>query len=577
MESTPAPSDHPDEEIPPRGRIAVPDDALGAVATRLAAYDASPEARTLLAQILAATLAAFTHSSSVRDPLPDTAPGTAQEALAVLAGIDHLRSSLSAVDASWQVIAEQRIRRDDQEQGLPVAKQGSGAAHEIGLARRVSPASSSFSLASARRLIQHMPATVESLWAGRLTERQASTVASSLDGADPSTCARIDQLIADHPETLQGKGHRELKSDLQTMIQRLEPETSRQRAERAARSRHVTMMPLADGMARVTAILRGIDAAGMMQALHTQAESLRAAGAKESVPALEADLLVDAVRTDVAGDPSGDAARRPSPTPGLDVGIVITDTALLGRGDDIECAQLEGYGAIPAHIVTDTLRGSPPGHLRHAEHEHPDRDVTAFYRRLYVGPGTGELIGMESRARLFPSGLARMIRWRDVTCRTPWCNAVIRQIDHAVPHSRGGATTYDNGQGLCVRCNLLKEHGGWELTPLFPATHEDGPPTSAAGATPAPEDPALEAPAPGALVSEAPPPSLIPPPPNPPAPPAAPASSPEHAAPPSGWGWLSPHGATGINRRRPLLGPGTRRGLIGDTPAEGAPPDATPP
>ncbi len=575
METTPAPSTPPDRDDSRRAGSPAPDDSLSAVAARLSAYDASPRARTLLAQILAATLVAFTRTSSVRDPLPDTAPGTAHEALAVLAGIDHLRSSLSAVDAAWQVTAEQRIRRDDQEQGVPVAKQGRGAAHEIGLARRVSPASSAFSLASARRLVQHMPGTIDSLWTGDLTERQASTVASSLDGADPSTCARIDQMIADHPETLQGKGQKELRSDLETMIQRLKPETSRERAERAARSRHVTMTPLADGMARVTAILRGVDAVGMMQALRTRAESLRAAGAKESVPALEADLLVDAVRTGVAGDRSGTAGRRPSPTPGLDVGIVITDTALLGRGDDTECARLEGYGAIPAHVVTDTLRGSPPGHLRHQEAEHPDRDVTAFYRRLYASPRSGELIGMESRARRFPAGLARMIRWRDVTCRTPWCNAMIRQIDHAVPYSRGGPTTYANGQGLCVRCNLLKELGRWELTPLAPAECAEVRTVVARdeASEPGESEPDAEEPAVGA--SEATP---LPPAPREPLTEQPPAASPPHAMPPIGWGWRSPHGAIGSSRRRPLLAPGTRDVRTEDSPAQEArPPDAPPP
>src|SRR5699024_12065634 len=68
---------------------------------------------------------------------------------------------------------------------------------------------------------------------------------------------------------------------------RLAPETSRDRAERAARERHVTMTPLADGMARVTAVLRGIDAVGMMKTLDAGARSLRAAGEKTSASALE--------------------------------------------------------------------------------------------------------------------------------------------------------------------------------------------------------------------------------------------------------------------------------------------------
>src|SRR5699024_1216978 len=176
-------------------------------------------------------------------------------------------------------------------------------------------------------------------------------------------------------------------------------ETSRERAERAARSRHVTMTPLADGMARVSAVLRGIDAVALMHSLRTLAESLRASGAKDSLSALQADLLVDDVlqaaqrdqqRSQLStgpdetshdetahhddplehpGDehPRRDDVERSGPEqprlrPGLDVGIVITDTALLGRDDDAETAEREGYGSIPAHIVRDTLLGRPPGH-----------------------------------------------------------------------------------------------------------------------------------------------------------------------------------------------------------------------
>src|SRR5699024_8002025 len=90
-----------------------------------------------------------------------------------------------------------------------------------------------------------------------------------------------------------GKGYKRLQSDIRDLVQKLEPETSRERAERAARSRHVTMTPLADGMARVSAVLRGIDAVALMHSLRTRAESLRASGAKDSPTALEADLLVD--------------------------------------------------------------------------------------------------------------------------------------------------------------------------------------------------------------------------------------------------------------------------------------------
>ncbi|GAA4524377.1 HNH endonuclease signature motif containing protein [Brachybacterium paraconglomeratum] len=470
--------DGPGEDEPRRAEAEPSADVLSSVATRLTQIEASSEARIVLAQILTATLVAFSHTGSVRDPLPDTAPNSPEEALAVLAGIDHLRASLAALDATWQVTAEQRIRHSDAERGVAPLSQGKGASHEIALARRITPAASSFSLASARRLTQHMPRLITRLWEGSVTAQQASTVAGALSTASPATCERLDEIISEAPQLLSGKGHKRLREDVDEMIQTLEPETSRQRAERAARERHVTMTPLADGMARVSAVLRGIDAVGLMQTLNSQAESLRAAGEKASVPALEADLLVDAVLHPHAADAGqgseaepntaaeGSAFRRPRPTPCIEVGIVITDTALLGRDDDAESARLEGYGVIPAHIVSDTLLGRPPGHLRHTEPEHPDEEVSAFYRRLYASPSKGELIAMESRSRAFPAGLARMIRWRDTTCRTPWCNAKIRQSDHVIPHHRGGPTSYANGQGLCVRCNLLKEHGLWAIVPL---------------------------------------------------------------------------------------------------------------
>ncbi|ATG52786.1 HNH endonuclease [Brachybacterium vulturis] len=534
MDSIPMRSgDHPGEDAPRQGVAAPSGDVLEDVLGRFGEIEAGPAARALVAQILAAALMSFTRTRAVRDPLPDTAPGSAEEALAVLAGIDHLRASLAAVDATWQVAAEERIRRDDAARGVPASQQGRGAGQEIALARRISPVASSFSQAKARRLVQNMPGAVDRLWSGAMTDQQASAISGALDGVGADTCRRIDDHLREHPEFLQGKGFKRLQSDIRDLVRKLEPETSRERAERAARARHVRMEPLEDGMARVTAVLRGIDAVGLMHSLRTRAESLRASGTKDSLSALEADLLVeDALRTaqhdehstgpDRTADDAGTTRpERPRLRPGLDVGIVITDTALLGREDDAEIAELEGYGTIPAHIVRDTLLGRSPGHVRSCEDEHPDEVVSAFYRRLYRSPRTSELVAMESRARAFPAGLARMIRWRDTTCRTPWCNAKIRHSDHVVPHHRGGPTSFANGQGLCARCNLLKEHGLWVLSPLSRSqTGSDGPDprtgTGAGRSGPAHPDPSV---------------------------------------PPGAWIWSSPHGAVGTSPTPPLITP----------------------
>src|SRR5690606_10082473 len=50
---------------------------------------------------------------------------------------------------------------------------------------------------------------------------------------------------------------------------------------------------------------------------------------------------------------------------------------------------------------------------------------------------------------------------RDQHCRTPWCDAAIRDIDHVTQRHRGGATNHRNGRGTCTRCNQAREAPGW--------------------------------------------------------------------------------------------------------------------
>ena len=81
---------------------------------------------------------------------------------------------------------------------------------------------------------------------------------------------------------------------------------------------------------------------------------------------------------------------------------------------------------------------------------------------------------MDSRRRLFDAGLRRFLVARDGTCRTPWCDAPIRHADHVRPHAAGGLTSDVNGQGLCVRCNLVKEQPGWSAEVMDPGPTTGG-------------------------------------------------------------------------------------------------------
>jgi hypothetical protein len=141
------------------------------------------------------------------------------------------------------------------------------------------------------------------------------------------------------------------------------------------------------------------------------------------------------------------------------IGLVMTDRTLLAG--DQEPAHLPGYGPVPAGLARDWVFGDPD----------TDPEAQVWLRRLYTHPGTGELIGMDTKARAFPTPLRRFLHLRDGgICRTPWCDAPIRHTDHPYPHAAGGPPSAVNGQGLCEGCNYTKQTPGWTARPA--PTHQ---------------------------------------------------------------------------------------------------------
>ena len=131
--------------------------------------------------------------------------------------------------------------------------------------------------------------------------------------------------------------------------------------------------------------------------------------------------------------------------------VVMTDAALLAGADDQ--AHLDGFGPIPAELAREIVSGALT-----------EQEVVSI-RRLYTSPETGELVAMESRSRRFRGNLARFIRLRDRTCRTPWCDAPVRHVDHVEDEADGGPTSARNGEGLCEACNYAKTAHGWRARP----------------------------------------------------------------------------------------------------------------
>lgn len=237
-------------------------------------------------------------------------------------------------------------------------------------------------------------------------------------------------------------GLRELVGELQSEANHLDPASVVARRRRAETDRHVTLRPAPDTMTWLTALLPVKDGVAAYAALTRSADSARAGGDRRGKGQVMADALVGRV---VEGDTTTAGHQRVS------LNLVMTDHDLFGAGD--QPAYVDGYGPVPSELAREIVAGACT------------RKEELWLRRLYCHPRTGELVAADSRSRLFPRSLARFIRLRDRVCRTPWCDAPVRHLDHPVPRADDGPTSEVNGQGLCEACNYAKEAPGWWARP----------------------------------------------------------------------------------------------------------------
>lgn len=351
------------------------------------------------------------------DPLGDEAELAG--ALALLGLLERLKGA--AAQARLTAVLDVSQRRQQGNRGV-------GA--QVALARRESSYQGGEHLRLARALVHDMPHVLAALTLGDISEDRAMVLVRETDTLSRDDRARVDALLADRLGAL---GDRELADAARSAGHALDPATAERRFRKATTGRRVTCRPTHEpGMALLTGRLPAAHALAAFTALRRHAETVRAAGDERTLDQIMADTLVARV---TGQEQAGDTR--------VEVGLVVSERSLLGQGD--EPARLVGYGSIPAAIARDLVGTA---------HQ-------AWLRRLFTRPQTGELVAMDSRRREFTGVLRHLVVLRDGRCRTPWCGAPIRHIDHITRATDGGPTSADNGQGLCAACNYTKELSGW--------------------------------------------------------------------------------------------------------------------
>jgi hypothetical protein len=382
---------------------------------------------------------------------------------------ENVKCWAAGQQARLSVAFEARLRQEQADRGTLRAEDlgkdrtkehGLGAAEQIALARGESPHRGGRLLGTAKALTQ-MPHALAALDTGQLNEERAMHVAKETACLSPADRSAVDEELAADTGTFVGAGTRTVIAAVRAAAIRRDPRSVAQRSSHAASERRVSLRPAPDCMTYLTVLLPVQQGVAVYAALTRQADSTRAAGDPRSRDQIMADTLVEST----TGTPGG--------ITGIELNLVMTDRTLL-QGDN-EPARIPGYGIVPADWALNLLmqgQGEPdPLQPAAGDSSRPcgsptgQKEFKTWVRRLYTAPGTGDLVAMDSRRRLFPAPLRRFIQIRDDTCRTPYCDAPIRHHDHIIPWHDCGPTSLSNGAGLCEACNHTKELPGWKAKP----------------------------------------------------------------------------------------------------------------
>jgi Domain of unknown function (DUF222) len=361
-----------------------------------------------------------------------------------IAELERIKCAAAAGQARAAAAFEAARRSAEAAAGVPAAQRGRGVASEIALARRDSPARGGRHLGFAKALVHEMPHTLAALESGALSEWRATLIVRESACLDIDDRRTLDAELCADPAGLAGMGDARIAAAAKAIAYRLDPHAVVDRAAKAEDERTVTIRPAPDTMTYLTALLPVAQGVSVYAALRREADTRFDGRSRGQVMA---DTLVERI--------TGQSATVPAP---IAVNLVLSDETLLG-GDSAP-ADISGYGPIPAAVARAMVFSAAT-----------DRRSRATLRRLYAHPQTGALLTMESRARLFPRGLATFIELRDQRCRTPYCDAPIRHRDHAQPWANGGPTTAANGLGSCERCNYAKEAAGWRVNTSIDEKH----------------------------------------------------------------------------------------------------------
>lgn len=354
---------------------------------------------------------------------------------------DAARAESAAVARRLTAVGELYARRSVEwaDRELWCADPFDAVAAEISAAQNISRGRAGTQIRHARELRERLPQVSAVFATGEVDYRMVVTIINRTSNVDDDRIAAVDAALAKlAPRWMRLSGPK-LADRIDQCIAKVDPDGVRVPPE-VDESRYVEVGPTVPGMGGIWANIHAADAAAFDQRL---------------------DVLAATV---CKGDPRTVMQRRSDAVGAMAAGA---DKLLCACGSP-DCPALGSGGAAPVviHVLAEQSTvdgtGNAPGYLPGFGVQPADA-VRSQASNAKIKPLT--LPGNEIQPGYRPSvALSEFIRWRDLICRWPGCDAPVCDLDHTVPYPLG-PTHPSNLKGYCRVHHLIKTFyagtGGW--------------------------------------------------------------------------------------------------------------------
>jgi hypothetical protein len=311
-------------------------------------------------------------------------------------------------------------------------------AAEVSAAQNISRGRAGTQIRYARELRERLTKIAEVFAAGDLDLRMVSAIINRTSNVTDEAIADVDEALARCAPTWMKLSGPRLADRIDMVIAKVDPDGVRVPPS-VDNNRYVAVGPTVPGMGGIWANIHAADAAAF-------------------------DARLDALAATVcANDPRTTMQRRSDAVGALAGGA---DRLMCACGDR-ECPAIDG-GVAPViiHLLAERATvegtGTTPGYLPGFGIQ-PAESVRNQARTAKLKPVVTPR-GADQPGYRPPAALAEFIRWRDLTCRWPGCDAPVCDTDHTVPYPFGH-THPSNLKLYCRAHHLVKTFycgpGGW--------------------------------------------------------------------------------------------------------------------